>query len=485
MSDTVLAVDVGTSMVKAVLLGRDGHIVARASAPTPDDGRPGCDAADLWESVAVVLRELTTGTANGTVNRLAGVIVSGQGDGFWSLDVDGSPQRGYPWNTVVASDIIHGWEADGTIEAHFRRTGTVLWPGTNAAIWRWLEATDPDRVGRTGTVFAAKDWISFALTGVAATDVTDGSIAFLDLDGREHSPEVIDTLGCLSVTDRLAPVRNPGDLLGAVTTSASAATGIPEGIPVYVGCLDLIAMIRAAGLREPGDALAVLGTTAVAVSVLDRLPIDQEPSGATVAMPENGRMLRVLGASSGTTTLEWFLRTHGYVGDDRHVRFWDAVGSADDEGVLLLPYLAGERAPFLAPQASGAFLGLTSSTTFGGLGRAVVEGITFSLRHCLDSAGANDEDLVLTGGGSTRAEWCQLVADVLERPVVLEARPDLGALGVASFVPGFEQLARREDPRERVRLTPSAASPDLAVRYRRFLAVVDSIRPLWKELPRS
>ena len=480
MLETVLALDVGTSVVKAVLLDRDGVVHGRAATAAPEDTVPGTDPQALWQVVEQVLGQLVAASTR----PVAAVVISGQGDGLWSIDRDGAPQRAYAWNTVDAAEVVQRWERDGTIEAHFRRSGTVLWPGTDAAVWRWLEAQDPDRIARTGTVFCAKDWIGYRLTGVAATDVTDASIAFLDLASRSYDPRALEGLGCQSIAERLPPALVPGEVLGGVTAAAAVTTGLAEGTPVHVGCLDLIAMIRAAGLRDPGDALAVLGTTAVAVSVLDDLPVEAEPSGATVAMPEPGRYLRVLGANSGTTTLEWFLRTHGYTGDDRHDRFWDDVNAAGDQGALLLPFLAGERAPFLAPEATGAFLGLTAATTLGGMGHGVVTGITHALKHCLDAAGAGEDDLVLTGGGATRPEWCQLVADVLDRPVLVEARADLGALGAASLVPGFEQLAGADDTQPRARVTPAAGRDRAAERHTAYLDVVEALRPLFKELPR-
>ncbi len=481
MADTVLALDIGTSMVKAVQLASDGTVVTHGSAPTPDDPAPGTDPGALWQVVVGVLARLVADSPR----TVEAVVVSGQGDGLWSIDHDGTPQRAYPWNTIDAAQIVGRWERDGTIEAHFLRSGTVLWPGTDAALWRWLEKTDPGRIERTRAVLSAKDWIGFQLTGEVATDVTDASIAFLDLLNRRYDHQAIAGLGCEAIADRLPPILTPGAPLGALSSEVAVATGLRAGTPVHIGCLDLIAMIRAAGLHDPGDALAVLGTTAVAVSVLDALPIDVEPSGATVAMPEPGRYLRVLGASSGTTTLEWFLRTHGYAGDDRHDRFWDDVNAAGDQGALLLPYLAGERAPFLAPEARGAFLGLTAETSLGGMGHGVVAGITHALQHCLDAAGAGEEDLVLTGGGASRSEWCQLVADVLDRPVLVESRAHLGALGAASLVPGFEHLAGADEAQVRTRVTPGAGRHDAAARHTAYLDHVAALRPLFKELPRS
>lgn len=480
MSAAVIAVDVGTSMVKAVRLTLDDRAPVTVSRPAPTDAAPGVDADAVWDTVADVLTELSAAEAAA----VEAVVVTGQGDGYWSLEEDGTAGRAYPWNTVVAADAIHAWEADGTIDRHFRRSGTVLWPGTTAAVWRWLQDTDPQRAARTRTVLWAKDWIAYRLCGVVATDPTDATIPFLDLRTGGYDHEALADLGCEALADRLPPIVMPGEEIGRVTAAAAARTGLAEGTPVVMGVIDLVAMIRAAGLREVGDAMAVLGTTAVAVSVGDGVPAHVEPSGATLKLPEPGRILRVLGASSGTTTLEWYLSTHGYTGPGRYDAFWADTLAAADEGVMVLPHLAGERAPFLAPQATGAIVGLTPTTTRAGLGRGVVEGITLSLRHCLEAADAGPGDLVLTGGGATRPEWCQLVADVTGRAVVVDGRPDLGALGAAALVGGFEALATALGAERRTRYVPAADGGSFDHRFATYVALVDAFRSIWKELDR-
>jgi sugar (pentulose or hexulose) kinase len=462
-------------MIKALRLSADGSVQARADRRAPVDDAPGTDPMAQWETVREVLLEVTAGGPD----TLAGVVVAGQGDGLWRIGTDGRPRRAYLWNATEPAGVVAGWEADGTIERHFRRTGTVLWPGTSAALWRWLLATDPDELRGTASVGTAKDWITYQLTGVLVTDVTDATIPFLDLATGRQDPALVEALGCDGLTELLPPVRTPGEALGPVTAAAAEATGLPAGTPVVVGCLDLAAMVRGLGLSAPGDALAVLGTTASTVAISDHAPLEREPAGATVRLPAPDRFLRIMGANSGTTTLEWFLGLHGYTGEDRYDRFWDDLAGVD-EGLVLLPYLAGERAPFLAPEATGAVLGLTPRTTVAGIGRATVEGITFTLRHGLEAVGAGDDALVLTGGGAARSEWCKLVADVTGREVLVDERRDVGVLGAASLIPGFEGLAHRAV--DAARYEPGPASAGLDERYRRFVALVEAFRPLWKEL---
>lgn len=472
----VLAIDVGTSMVKAVRVTADGagRQVASRSAP---GGDPGVDAEAVWETCAAVIRELTDSL--GPQDGIDAVVVTGQGDGLWTLQRDGAPGTAYPWNRAVAGAVVQEWEADGTIAEHFAATGTVLWPGTAAALWRWLRRTCPEQAEQVSTVFCAKDWVGYRLCGEIATDVTDATIPFLDPRTRRYDPAALERLGCTDLAERLAPVAPTGSRLGAVTTEAARSTGVAAGTPVHVGCLDVVAMIRGAGLQDLGDSIAVLGTTAVAMSIVAEPVPDGEPSGATIVLPEEGHYLRVMGSNSGTSTLEWYLRTMQYTGSDRYDRFWADVAAATEGAEVFLPYLAGERAPFLAPEATGVFLGLTPTTTAAALSRSVAHGLTMALRHNLDTGQDAAAELVLTGGGSSAPQWCQLVADVTGRAVVVDERPDIGALGAASVLPGLSDLGRRTAG-ERTRYEPSSASAELQSAYRQFIDLIPQFRPIWR-----
>lgn len=479
MGNAVIALDVGTSAIKAVRVRQDGSDRQVASMVTPRRDAPGVDPAQVWNICTQVIAELTAESASG--DTVDAVVVTGQGDGLWTLEAGTDrASTAYPWNSVVATPVINAWQASGVIERHYRRSGTVLWPGASAALWTWLRNTDPDRARRTQTVFTAKDWNNYRLSGQIATDVTDASIPFLHPETRNYDHTSIADLDCEDLTDRLPPLVAPGQQLGVVTEAASARTGLPEGTPVHMGCLDVVALSRGAGLRQPGDAVAVLGTTAAAMTMAAAPDTCGEPSGATVCLPQPDRVLRVMGSSAGTATLDWFLRTHGYAGPDRYGAFWDDVEKAAMADEIMLPYLSGERAPFLAPHATGAFVGLTPQTTHAALGRSVVEGITMALRHCLDATNAQGEELILTGGAANSPQWCQLVADVTGRRVMADARADIAALGAASLLPGLKRIATpTTDGRQRFH--PSEGSARLQTHYGRYVHLTQALRPLWQQ----
>ena len=471
---SILAIDAGTSSIKAAVVEAGGTLDTVARRPAPRDEGAGVDPDRYWATVAAAIRDVAEASRS-----VEGVTVTGQGDGLWTLDERGDAAGpAFGWNTAYAAEVVRSWEEDGTIASHFAASGTVLWPGTSAALWRWLEQTDPEHVEATRWAVCAKDWINQRLCGAIFTDVTDGTIPFLDIGQGVFSETILTNLGCGGLIGRLPELAPVGTEIGRVSHEASQVTGIAAGTPVLMGCIDVAAVMFGSGLTEPGQSLAVLGTTAVALAITDRLDPSEEGVGATLRLQTPERYLRVLGANSGTSTLDWYLDVVLGGREEADLdRFWVDVATGDP-GVVMLPYLSGERAPFLAPDATGTFLGLTPSSTRADISRSVAVGITFSLRHCLEYAGRDPAaTLVLSGGGASSAAWCQLVADVMGTTVAVDERPHVACIGAAGLA--------TEDP--------SIAKPDLAryeprkaydAEFDEFVTVGRSVRPLWSTMRR-
>ncbi|MCI1642504.1 MAG: FGGY family carbohydrate kinase [Actinomyces sp.] len=474
-SAAVLVADIGSTALKAGLVTGSGQCVRKRSVPAP--GGPSVatqDAEAVWERTADLLSDV----AHGWTAPISAVVVIGQGDGLWRIDRDGAGATAYQWNSVAGADAVNRWEADGTVDDQYRRTGTVLWPGTSAALWHHLRQVDAPAARETRWVVTAPDWITYRLTGEVTTDVTNASIPFLDPRTRAYDPGSFERLGCPELAERVPEPREPGSYVAGVRPEVAERLGIRPGTPVHLGCVDVVAQAIGSGAQSAGDAVAVLGTT-TAVTPLTRDPAPAgDPVGATVAWIEPGLHLRVLGSSSGGAVLDWFLETHGYLGEHRFEEFWEDVDRSDSDTEIVLPFLYGERVPFLAPSATGLVAGLTPLTRRSDLARAQAEGITMALRHCLESSGQVDT-LVLTGGGSANARWCQLVADVVGRDVLVDSDPTMGLRGAASLAPGFEYLRSRAGAVRAV--SPSPAAEALDARYHRYRAIIDALLPLWKE----
>ncbi len=467
---SVIAVDVGSSMIKAVRVADTGEVLSEAHRPAPGDSPVSPQA--VWEATASALNQIA-------VPGIEAVVVAGQGDGLWRLNRDGEALPAYLWNSTEAAEVVSGWERDGTIKRYFDATGTTLWPGASGAIWRWLQAESPEQLAQTRVVWAAKDWVNYCLTGEVATDFTDATIPFLDPHTSRYSTELAELLGLPhEILDVLPTPKLAGELLGEVSSAAAEATGLDQGTPVYQGCIDVAAMAGGLGIGVDSGPLCVLGTTAVAISITSGFPQLAEPAGAVLSYGD-GRFMRVLGSTAGTSTLEWFLGLHGYTGADRYDRFWrDCLAAATE--VQLLPFLRGERAPFIAPQASGVYWGLRAESGLPDLAQATAEGITYALQHNLTALEASPAQLVLTGGGATSAHWCQLVADVTGAEVLVDQRPHPGAIGAAALVPGFDQLPEVGVDNRRA-FHPGPGRERQLHRYATYLSLVENALEHWRK----
>jgi sugar (pentulose or hexulose) kinase len=437
----LLGVDVGTSVVKAVLFNDDGTQVAIASqSVVVDSPKPGWAEQDMmavWEITASVIQEAISSV---DAEKIVAVGITGQGDGAWLLDQQKQPLIPAPlWNDGRAADIVLQWEQNGVLHDAFPSIGTVLWPGSSGPILAWLKKNQPEVYARIGTVFYCKDWVKYKLTGVICTDETDGSIPFMKLSERIYNEKQAALLDLDDIQEKLAPIVPSHEVIGNVTTEAADATGLHPGTPVVSGMLDVVANALGVGVMKGGQSFCTLGTTAIIGIVLDESVFEPEDTGASVCYSVPGHWLRVLGTMSGTPGLEWYLSNMGeiFYSEAEDATVYDVleerlvkvpVGSG---GVIFHPFLQGERMPFLNPNARGAFFGLSNKTTRAHLARAVYEGIAYSIQHCFDAIGADVDEVMLSGGGANSAAWCQILADQLDAKIVVPAGEQFGALGAA------------------------------------------------------
>jgi erythritol kinase (D-erythritol 1-phosphate-forming) len=501
---TYVGVDIGTSVVKAAAFDEDGRQLALESAPSgvtsPSAGWFEQDADAVTSQVAGVVRRLVESLGG---RRPELVSLTGQGDGVWLVDGGGCGVRpAVSWMDARAAGVLAQWQDDGVVEAAFRRTGGMMFPGCPAPLLAWLDAHEPKALDQATTAAYCKDVVLQRLTGVRATDASDASQPFLDPWTREYSREVLDLCGLAPRADLLAPVVEPVPS-GQLTADAADRLGIAAGTPVTAGPFDLPACALGSGVTEPGDGHLIVGTTLACQVVVDSVETGGEPAGLTLAVGTPGRWLRAMPAMVGTAALDWVLATVGA----RHADVDPFLAGTEPgaHGVTCLPYFspAGERAPFVESGARARFDGLSLHTSREDLVRAVCEGIAFAARHCFEAAGLRGT-VTCCGGGARSREWLQLFADVLGREVRLAPKPEVGAYG--AVVAGLAAVGgpagvrpeglRPEGLRpEGIRSSDMSAGtePEVVVQpqpgvtsvyaqmYAHYRSVVDQSRRAWKE----
>ena len=469
-----LGLDVGTTAVKAAAYTPDGKMVLSAERPAQVlrviDGGAEQNMEAVWEGVCACLAEIAAGTDAGQIVSLG---VCAQGDGLWPMDAELKPVRpAILWSDtrVGSTRDLEDLTREGRTAPIGRGCHTSLWPGTSGMAWRWLRGAEPANAMRIAHVATCGDWIGAKLTGEVATDFSNATIPFLHLAERSYGAAQFEALDCDDLKDRLPAPRSAREVLGNLTSEAARATGLPEGLPVSVPTLDLGAMIVGMGMARAGETMMILGTTAVANILTDSVTPTDAPIGASVLHPTAETIIRVLAPSTGAAAFDWFARLHpqslsGDSSADIAVKLNALIRDipVGSNGVTFLPYLTGERAPFVSPGLRASFHGMSPATTRGELGRAVMEGTALSLRHCFESEnGLPTEPVRLTGGGARNAEWCQIIADVMGQDILVGEATDQGlwgaaCLGAAATGEGDPvELARREDQETRYSVNPEA-----------------------------
>jgi xylulokinase len=322
-----------------------------------------------------------------------------------------------------------------------------------------------------------KDYVRLRLTGKRAIDATDASGTLLfDVARRRWSDDV------------LAALEIPPEWLPPVAESPAVAGHTSDGVPVAAGAGDQAAGALGVGVNRPGPLSIVLGTSGVVFAALEAFRADPEGRLHSFchAVPGAWHAMGVMLSAAGS--LRW-LRDAVAPGKS----FETLTGEAEAwlpgaEGLVFLPYLAGERTPHADPNARGAFVGLSLRHDRGAFVRAVLEGVAFGLRDSLEllkELGVEPQIGRVSGGGARSDLWLRIVASVLgvplERAVVEEGAAYGAALlgGVAAGVFADVHEAVAACVRVRGRIDPEPEWADMyANGYERFRALYPALRPL-------
>lgn len=431
-----LGIDVGTSAVKVLALSEEGSVVARARRTYPTKA-PATNWAeqspgDWWDAVAGAAREIVAAIGAGSI---AGVGLSGQLNGFVLLDEEDRPIG----DAVIWLDLRARAEAAELAAAHGDAiaaiSGNPVSPISVLAKLFWMSRHRPEVVARTRRLMLVKDYVLWRLTGVHATDPSDGSATnLMDLATLNWSDMIVALAG---MPPQAMPAILPSvAVAGHVTAEAVAETGLAVGTPVVPGCGDVAALATGCGVVVPGVLGITLGTAGHVVLVGDRR--DAGTRGFwQISHALSGRMVWLGLVMSGGLSLAWLHRTLSLGRDplsfDELVELTDEI-EPGARGLTFLPWLEGAATPFDRPDAKASLHGLTSSHGAGEIVQAVMEGVAFNIRQCIDlfvSLGGRIDEVRLAEGGARVARWCQIIADVVDRPVSVLEEFDASALGAA------------------------------------------------------
>lgn len=443
----LLGIDIGTSGTKTVLFELNGKPVESCTVNYPlyqeRNGWAEQEPADWWaaakETISTVIRKSGIEPAD-----IKGIGLSGQMHGLVTLDKSGKVLR----RSIIWCDQRTGREcAEITYRVGADRlisiTANPALTGFTASKILWVRNHEPDLYEKCAHILLPKDYIRYKLTGEFATEVSDASgMQLLDVPKRKWSDEV---LSKLEIDKNLLPkVYESPEITGKVSAGAAKATGLAIGTIVVGGGGDNAAAAVGTGVVMDGSAFITIGSSGVVYAHSSKLVIEPKGRVHTFCCAVPGAW-HVMGVTQGAgLSLQWFrnnfcqseIKEAQKRGFDPYYlmdRMAEKIPVGCDK-LIYLPYLMGERTPHLDPDCRGVFFGLSAMHTKPHCIRAIMEGVTFSLRDCVDilrEMGLHIHEMRACGGGGSSPFWRQMLADVFGCEIRATVSKEGPALGVA------------------------------------------------------
>ncbi len=482
-----LGLDLGTSGVKALLVDGEQRIVGAVTVPLtvqrPAPGHSEQDPERWWQACLEAVDAL--GREHGAaLAAVQGIGLAGQMHGAVLLDAAGAVLRpAILWNDTRAEAECARLERD--FPALRQVAGNIAMPGFTAPKLLWLRAHEPDLFGRTRTVLLPKAYLRYRLSGELLDDMSDASgTLWLDVGARDWSDAALAATG-------LSRAAMPGLVegsapAGTLRAELAARWGMTRAPLIAGGAGDNAAGAIGIGAIRPGDAFISLGTSGVVFATTAGFrPWPQAAVHAFChALPGVWHQMGV--TLSAAASLAWWAGVAGR----SEAALIDELGTVSQPGeALFLPYLGGERTPHNDGRLRGAFAGLSHATNRAAMTQAVLEGVAFSLRDCVDAlaaSGTTIAEAAVIGGGARSAAWLRIIASVLGIKLRRLAESEHGvAFGAARL----GRLAVTGEAAEAVCTKPISAETiepdealregyvDLAARYRDMARMARSALP--------
>lgn len=426
-----LGIDIGTSGVKAVLMDEADAILASASSSlTVSRPHPGWSEQDphaWWEAVVAALDELARSHPS-EMSAVTGLGLSGQMHGATLLDAAHQVLRpAILWNDGRSEAECGALDA----RADFRGIGgNLVMPGFTAPKLEWVARHEPDIFAKTALVLLPKDYVRLRLTGAAVSDMSDAAgTLWLDVARRDWSDELLAATGLSRAN--MPTLAEGTDATGTILPELAARWGFARPPVVAGGAGDNAASACGIGAVRPGEAFLSLGTSGVLFVATDRFR--PNTAGAVHAfchaLPDTWHQMGVI--LSATDSLNWLARISGCdVATLEREAATRRQQPRDGQPVLFLPYLSGERTPHNDASARGSFVGLSQAHDRADLALAVLEGVAYAFRDCLDvlsAAGTRVERATAIGGGARSHDWLEILASVLGIEIAVPGNGDFGA----------------------------------------------------------
>ena len=430
-----IGIDLGTSGVKLLLVAADGKILAENTQGYPVSyPHPGWSEQapeDWFSAVLKGLKELLNGQDKAAVK---GISFGGQMHGLVALDKNDNVIRpAILWNdgrTEEETKYLNEVIGKDKLSAY---TGNIAFAGFTAPKLLWMKKHEPENFARIHKIMLPKDYLAYRLSGAFCTDFSDASgMLLLDVKNRRWSPEM-EKVTTMS-EDKLPALHESYEAVGTLKAQIADMVGL-NNVKVIAGAGDNAAAAVGTGVVGEGGCNISLGTSGTLFVSSRTYCEDKVNALHSFCHADGGWHLMGCILSAASCNSWWvngILQSDDYKKEEAGLE--EKMGKND---VFFLPYLMGERSPHNDVTARGAFIGMHPDTTRGEMTLAMLEGVAFALRDCLEAAKKNGAVIPRTklcGGGAKSRLWRQIIANVMNMPVEIpqtEQGPSYGAAMLA------------------------------------------------------
>jgi len=483
-----VGIDLGTSTVKLLLMDAAGRIYNTVTREYPlEFPQPGWsqqNPAHWWAAVEDGLRALLAGTDPKTV---AGIGVAGQMQGLVILDErdqvirpailwnDGRTARQVDYlNNEIGKEHLAAW------------TANIAFAGFTAPKIMWLRENEPENFQKIRKIMLPKDYVNFKLTGVHSTDYSDASgTLLLDVEHKCWSEKMLEICG-ISLA-QLPKLRYSYERIGVVLPEIAAKFGFSENVIVCAGAGDNEAAAVGTGTIGEGGCNISLGTSGTVFITSEHFVVDKTNS-IHAHVHADGSFHLLSAILSAASCNKWWMDDICGTGDYAAEQAVIAEEKLGENRVFFLPYLMGERSPINDTNARGTFIGMGMDTTRADMTQAVLEGVAFAIRDCVEvvrAQGIDPKVSKICGGGAKSQLWKRILSNVLNMALespVSEQGPSMGGAMLAMVACGaYENVA---SACEAIVKTESVVKPEpaLAEKYQRQYEKYRRVYPAVKDL---
>lgn len=506
----IIGIDAGTSVLKSVAFTLTGEKIAVAVIPNSYVTLPNLgveqDMARTWRDAATTLKELV-GKVPNLGARLVAIAVTGQGDGTWLIDKQGEPVApAFLWLDARAASIAEEFVNSKNYAVHYARTGTGVNACQTSTQLVWLKRNAPELLSKATTAFHCKDWLYHNLTGVRCTDPSEANFTFGNFKTRMYQTDMLDQLGASDVKHLLPPIVDGATQSHPLSAQVANEIGLISGTPVVLGYVDVVCTGIGGGLYDPLGKVGctIVGSTGMHMRMVpnaDDVKFNREMSGYTMTFPEPGSQVQIQSNMASTLNIDWMLdlgldilKSQGVYRTraDLLVGLDENILKAKPAASIYHPYIskAGERGPFLEPNARAMLTGLELGSNYASLTRSIYEGLCFAARDCYAMMGEIPSEVRITGGAAKSEALRQILASVLKAEIKVVARDEAGAAGAAMMAATQQKIYSSLAACVDQWVTPligqaTLPNADLAKTYDEAFAIYKettrAMRPIWRK----